>query len=273
MKPNKNLPRLFFLLTFLALGAMAPARAAEEAAGASPDAILASLKESNDRFVEGKAIHPNAGLVRREETAGKGQQPLVTILSCSDSRVPLELIFDQGIGDIFVIRNAGNVAGSEAIGSIEYGVEHVGTPLLVVMGHTKCGAVTAATTHAEVGGNIPAVIAHILPAVHAICSAHPEQDPKALIPAVIEANVWQSIAELYLKSAITRERVHEGKLKVVGAIYDIQSGRVRWLGTHPKEKALLGLGSEDEAAGAGHGNGNGATEKAGKKGAVKTQAH
>lgn len=258
-------PIRIYIALLLALGARTLAAAAVEAPGANPDTIQAALKAGNERYIAGKALHPNTNLERREQTADKGQQPQATILSCSDSRVPVEVVFDQGVGDTFVIRNAGNVSSTEAIGSIEYGVEHLGTPLLVVMGHTKCGAVTAAATGAEVGGSIPDVIAHILPAVKAVRDAHPGEDPNALVPAMIEANVWQSIAELYRQSAITREHVHEGKLRVVGAIYDIQSGRVRWLGSHPREKELLESGPAKDGAGAGQGNG--ATQKKGMKAA------
>lgn len=214
---------------------------------------MSALNKGHARYLEGKLIRFRPNRIRQEQTADSGQRPQATILSCSDSRVPVELIFDQGIGDTFVVRNAGNVSGTEAIGSIEYGVEYLGTPLLVVMGHSGCGAVTAAATGAEVGGSIRSVIAHILPAVKAVRHAHPQEEPKTLVPAMIEANVWHSIAELYRKSAIARKRVRDGKLEIVGAIYDIRSGRVRWLGSHPREKELLELAAERDAAEAVHG--------------------
>lgn len=228
-----------YILLLAALCLAAPLRAEEPAKPETPDHVLTLLKAGNDRFNEGKSVHPNLSLVRREDTAANGQHPLATFLSCSDSRVPVEAIFDQGVGDVFIVRDAGNVAGLDEIGSIEYGVEHLGTPLLVVLGHSKCGAVTAAATHAAVGGSIPKILEHILPAIEATCQAHPGFESKALIPEAITANVWQSIAELLEKSEIAREFVHEGKLKIIGAVYDIQSGRVRWLGPHPKEKELL----------------------------------
>lgn len=243
---------LFILLAALCLAV--PVRAEAPAKTESPDHVLALLKAGNDRFNEGKSTHPNLTLVRREDTAANGQHPLATFLSCSDSRVPVEAIFDQGVGDVFIVRVAGNVAGPDEIGSLEYGVEHLGTPLLVVMGHSKCGAVTAAATHAEVGGSIPKILEHIMPAVESALKAHPGFEAKALIPEAITANVWQAIAEMLEKSEILREFVKGGKLKIVGAIYDIQTGQVRWLGPHPKEKELLGAGEKGAA------NGNGAKE-------------
>lgn len=238
---NKRNTMIFFISILMLLSAVPPRSGSEApAAAATPDAVLAMLKASNEQYVEGKTLIPHVSQARREETASKGQHPLVTFLSCSDSRVPVEMIFDQGIGDVFVVRDAGNVCGSNEIGSIEYGVEHLGTPLLVVMGHSKCGAVTAAVTRAAVGGSIPVIIEHILPAVAATRQAYPTVDISGLVPEVIKANVWQSIADLYQRSAIVRELVEQKKLKVVGAIYDIESGRVQWLGTHPKEKELLG---------------------------------
>ncbi|MDX2034148.1 MAG: carbonic anhydrase [Blastocatellia bacterium] len=123
-------------------------------------------------------------------------------------------------------------------GSAEYGVEHLGTPLLVVLGHTGCGAVTAAVTHAEVRGSIPPLLAHIKPAVRTAREGRPELTGSDLIPEAIHANVFHSIEELFKRSETIRSRVRAGKLKVVGAIYDLKSGRVNWLGVHPKQPAL-----------------------------------
>lgn len=248
---RKRMTGIAAIALLMALGLTAGAWSEEGAAAPSPEKILAELKASNEHYVTGKTAHPNETQARRDETTDKGQHPVATFLSCSDSRVPVELIFDQGIGDIFVVRDAGNVCGSDEIGSIEYGVEHLGTPLLVVMGHSKCGAVTAAATNAAVGGSIPVILERILPAVASARQAFPGFDANALIPEIIKANVWHSIADLYQRSAIVRELAHERKLKVVGAIYDIQSGRVQWLGSHPQEAALLG--GKAEAEGGAHG--------------------
>ncbi len=139
--------------------------ASDERPRIAPEKAIERLEDGNVRFETDKATHPDADTRRRRETGEAGQFPFVTFLSCSDSRVPIELIFDQGVGDVFVVRVAGNVCGVHEAGSIEYGVDHLGTPLLVVLGHTQCGAVTAATTGAEVHGNIRPLVQGIGPAV------------------------------------------------------------------------------------------------------------
>ena len=148
------------------------------------------------------------------------------MLACSDSRVPVERIFDRGIGDMFVVRVAGNVCGADEVASLEYGVDHLGTPLLVVLGHTKCGAVMAALSKGEAHGNIPALLDKIAPAIAAARKKNPGLADKDLMRAAIIANVWQSIADMYKSSAILREKTRDGKLTVVGAIYDISNGKI-----------------------------------------------
>ena len=127
------------------------------------------------------------------------------------------------------------------MGSLEYGMSHLGTHLLVVLGHTDCGAVTAAVTGAEVHGNIRRVVDKIEPAVAAAQAAHRDLHGKDLVPAATELNVWYSIEELMAGSPMTRRHVASGKLKVIGAIYDVKTGKVQWLGEHPKQKELLEL--------------------------------
>jgi carbonic anhydrase len=214
--------------------------AAEQPANVTPDEAIHRLVDGNSRFSQEKSVHPNNSSARVVETGTKGQHPFAAILSCSDSRVPLEIVFDQGIGDIFVVRVAGNVCGVSEMGSIEYAVEHVGTPLVVVLGHTECGAVKAAATKAETHGNIKLLVDKIAPAVAKAQSQHPNLHGIELAPAVTELNVWQSIEGLFHHSAVTREYVQAGKLKVVAAIYDVKTGRVRWLGEHPRQSRLLG---------------------------------
>jgi carbonic anhydrase len=208
-----------------------------------PDDVIALLTKGNARFAEGTPEYPHEGAARRAEVA-TGQHPLATVISCSDSRVPPEILFDEGIGDLFIVRVIGNIGGMDETGSAEYGVEHLGTPLLVVLGHSRCGAVTAAVTNAEVHGSIPPVLAHIKPAVWAARHGHPQLKGAALVPAAIETNVLHSIEELFKRSAIIRERVKTGKLKVVGALYNIESGLVQWLGMHPQQANLLKHGEK-----------------------------
>lgn len=125
------------------------------------------------------------------------------------------------------------------MGTVEYGVDHLGTPLLVVLGHTECGAVTAAATGAELHGDIKSLVARIEPAVSVAQHDHPSLHGKDLVPAAIEVNVWEAIEEIFNHSEITRSCVQSGEVKVVGAIYDVKSGQVKWLGEHPRQQQLL----------------------------------
>jgi carbonic anhydrase len=197
---------------------------------------LTLLKEGNARFVEGKSFHPNLETERRAELAAAGQEPSATILSCSDSRAPLEAIFDRGVGDLFVVRVAGNVAGLSELATMEYGVTHLGTPLLIVMGHSKCGAVTAAVKGAELHGHLPSLVSLIKPAAEKAKGHTPEDE---MIPRAIEFNVWQQVENIFNKSAAIREFAAQGKVQVVGAIYDIATGKVQWLGQHPEIERIL----------------------------------
>lgn len=233
--------RLALFLPVLALVVLVgmPLRgyAADEAV--TPDVALRHLQEGNQRFVDGKAVNPNSDAARRQETATEGQYPSATILGCSDSRVPLARVFDQGVGDIFVVRVAGNVAGPDELGSIEYGVGHLHTPLLVVLGHTKCGAVAAAVQNAPVEGALKSLIGLIAPAVARARQAAPKAEGDELLAAATKENVWQGIADALTQSAELREHVSAGKLKVVGAIYDLETGKVTWLGEHPEQARLI----------------------------------
>lgn len=205
----------------------------------APDAVVRQLSDGNTRFVTNRPAHPNTDAARRADTANNGQHPAATILTCSDSRVSPEIVFDQGIGDVFVVRVAGNVCDVDEMGSVEYGTDHLGTPLLVVLGHTKCGAVTAIVESAEVHGHIPQLVDNIAPAVEKAQADHPDLQGKALVPQATKANVWQSVEDLLTKSAAVHKRVKSGKLKIVGAVYDISSGKVEWMGAHPQQKMFL----------------------------------
>ncbi|MFH1912873.1 MAG: carbonic anhydrase [Pseudomonadota bacterium] len=203
---------------------------------ASPDEVISMLKDGNERFVTGQALHENTDAERLAQAGSEsqGDYAFATVLSCSDSRVPVERIFDAGFIDLFVIRVAGNVVRTHEAGSIEYGLAHVHTPVLVVMGHTQCGAVAAVTDvvqgHKHVfERNIPPLVAPIVPAVKRAMAAHPETSGRAVVPYAIEENVWQSITDLFMQSPATRMKVRSGKVKVVGAIYDVGTGRIDWL--------------------------------------------
>jgi carbonic anhydrase len=197
---------------------------------------LTLLKEGNIRYAEGKSFHPNIESARRAELAAAGQEPMATILACSDSRDPVELIFDRGVGDLFVVRVAGNVAGLSELATMEYGVTHLGTPVLIVMGHTKCGAVTAAVKGAELHGHLPSLISLIKPAADKARVSATEED---LVPRAIELNVWQQVENIFARSALIREFAAAGKVTIVGAVYDIAAGKVQWLGQHPEIDRLI----------------------------------
>lgn len=211
----------------------------ETAVALDPDAALTMLLKGNERFVRGTRTSPNLSREHRIQTARNGQKPFVSILSCSDSRVPLEHVFDAGIGDLFVIRVAGNVADKAEIGSLEYGVGHLGTSLLVVLGHTKCGAVTAVVTGAKVGGNITSFTDNIAPAAEKTRKLAKGLSPDELVLKSIKANVWQSVEDIYNSSDEICAMVAEGKLKVVGALYDLESGKVTNLGVHVQQEKLV----------------------------------
>jgi len=238
-----NIGAVILLALPLALGATrAVSSPAGEMDGVTPDNAKTMLKDGNARFISDNRKRPNQDAERRKATAEKGQKPFVTILSCADSRVVPEIIFDQGIGDLFVVRVAGNVADTDEMGTIEYGVEHLGTHLLVVMGHSKCGAVTAVVEGTAVEGSIPALIDNIAPAASKTRALNPDKSAKDLIPLTIEENVWQAMSDIFNGSEIVRDLVREKKLMVVGAVYDIESGRVKWLGRLNKESLLVGYG-------------------------------
>jgi len=230
--------------------AIAPTAAAHEPApGISPEAALARLKEGNRRFRTGGSLHPNSDATRLRETAEKGQAPFATILGCSDSRVPCELILDQGVGDLFIVRVAGNVCAVNETASIEYGIGHLGTALLVVLGHEKCGAVTAVATDAELEGSIPRLVELIRPAVEEAQRLHPGMKPDALVPFALRTNVMQSIEDLFRRSGMVRNLVREGKIAVLGAVYDLETGEVTWLGPHIRQAALVKEAGNEDSSG------------------------
>lgn len=208
-------------------------------AGITPEEAQEKLVKGNERFVSGITDHPHQDMYRRVDTAQNGQHPYATIIGCSDSRVPIEIIFDQGIGDVFVIRVAGNVVDTDEAGSIEYGVDHLQTPLFVVLGHKACGACTAVVTGAELHGNIPELVDNIIPAKETVISSHPNLSGNELVAAVIKENIWTSIEDLIKTSPISARRIQSSKLKVIGALYDLESGAVEWLGEHPSQEELL----------------------------------
>jgi carbonic anhydrase len=242
------LPLLFCLLA--ATPTVSGPASPEPVPSISSEAALARLREGNRRFRAGASEHPNIDQARLIATAGKGQEPFATILGCSDSRVPCELVFDQGIGDLFVVRVAGNVCNADETGSIEYAIAHLGTSLVVVLGHEKCGAVSAVVDNAELEGSIPQLVAGIHPAVTEAQRMHPGLNSDALVPFAVRNNVLQSISDLLGQSPTTRELVRGGRVAVVGAVYDLETGEVTWLGPHPRQSLLVKGDRKGEGVGA-----------------------
>jgi carbonic anhydrase len=205
----------------------------------TPDDALKSLIDGNARYVSKKAAHAHQDSSRRVETFTDGQHPIVSVLGCADSRVPPEILFDQGIGDIFTVRVAGNVADVDEIGTLEYGAGHLGIPLIVVLGHTKCGAVTAVVKKEQVSENIGKLVDNIVPAVNVVLKANPTASIDDQVKKSITANVKQSIEDILKNSKEIAEFVEAGKVKIVGALYDIESGKVQIMGTHPDQQKIL----------------------------------
>jgi len=202
----------------------------------SPDVAIAMLQQGNIRFVKGESTHPHLDAERRllAITESQADHAFATVLSCSDSTVPVEAIFDAGVMDIFVVRVAGNVCGVNERASIEYGVAHVHTPVVVVLGHTQCGAVTAVAQAIQGHGdelerNIPDLVASMEPAVRKAMELNPDVKGNDIIPMAIEENIWAAIEKLFMQSPVTRDFVARGYVKVVGAIYDIGTGNIDWL--------------------------------------------
>lgn len=196
----------------------------EEATRQDPDLVWKNLMAGNARFVSGKPLRPNQTLARRTELA-KGQKPPVVVLSCADSRIPPEMVFDQGLGDVFTVRVAGNIVDEDVLGSIEYAIEHLGSSLIVVMGHQSCGAVKAVVDKAEADGHILPLVKHIMPVVEAD-RKKPGADPKNLLDDSINDNVRQSVKQLNADETLSKF-VASKKIKVVGARYQLDSGKVQ----------------------------------------------
>lgn len=228
----------------------APARAgvkAHPAPAVSAEDALQRLIDGNDRFRHDESRFPRLDPSRRGQTFADGQQPIAAVLGCADSRVPVEAVFDQGIGDLFVIRVAGNVADVDEIGTIEYGVGHLNIPLVVVLGHTKCGAVTAVAEGAKLHGHLAKLVDNIAPAVADVKQRDPEAVGNRLVRLSIRANVLQSMHDLITGSAELTAAVRAGRVRVVGAVYDLQTGAVEWIGPHPREVELVRGGATTAA--------------------------
>jgi carbonic anhydrase len=199
-------------------------------AAVSADEALAKLVEGNKRYVSGKmCVQSECTTARRSELA-KGQKPYAIVLCCSDSRVPPEIVFDQGMGDLFVVRVAGNVPDPVVLGSIEYAAEHLGSPLLVVLGHERCGAVKATVetlkSRGKAEGNLGSIVAAVAPAARRALSAGKGKSEEAVVEDAVDGNTRAVREGVTKRSKVLARLVKEGKLRIVAAKYDLDDGTV-----------------------------------------------
>ncbi len=190
----------------------------------TPDSALTRLLDGNHRYVAGQSRHEHQDPDRRAELAGH-QNPFAQVFGCSDSRVPAEVVFDQGLGDLFVIRNAGHIVDPSVLGSIEFGVDVLSIPLTLLLGHTSCGAVGAAInavdSHSTPSGYLRDVVERIAPAVF-----EARRDPEAGYEDIVIENVRQAATAIREKSAAVNRAIHEGRTAIVGGLYNLAEGTV-----------------------------------------------
>jgi len=217
---------MFMALTWSTLGlasSAGPTMTADEA--------LQSLLEGNQRYVENQMTGTKLCDLSARSGLAKSQKPYAIILSCSDSRVPPEIIFDKSMGEIFVIRVAGNVPDPIVLGSVEYAVEHLGSPLIVVLGHERCGAVTAAVdAKGKPEGNIGAIVKEIAPAVKQAKKEAAGKSKPELVETAIDDNIRLVAANISKRSSVIKHLLKEGKVKIMTAKYDLDDGKVTQLG-------------------------------------------
>ena len=226
MRRNKPILIALIAVCVLAAGAIF----AKDQQPVIADDAIRLLKEGNKRFVTMRLEHPNLSAARRKAVAVEAQQPFATVLGCSDSRVPVEEIFDRGIGDIFIIRVAGNVAmDSVVIGSAEYAAGHLGTPVIVVLGHTGCGAVKAAISGPPLEGSMREVQKKIEPVVSMVKKERPDLKGNVLTIAVVKANALQAKQDLLASSPEITHMAADGKIRILTAVYDMETGAVEWI--------------------------------------------
>ena len=239
---------MFFAITALAADAPAAkkvvkpgtfcdiqdAKACQDAV--TPDMIVDRFKKGNARFASGKGAQQNA--LKRVKATATGQYPLASVVSCIDSRAPAEMVFDQGIGDLFSARVAGNVVNEDILGSLEFASKVAGAKLIVVLGHTSCGAIKGACDDAKLG-NLTGLIAKIKPAVASVPDDGKDRSSKnyAFVEKVSEMNVRMTVDTIRAKSPVLKEMEDKGEIKIVGAMYDVATGNVQWYEPAPAKAA------------------------------------
>jgi carbonic anhydrase len=204
----------------------------------TPPQAYKAVQDGNARYLTGASKHTRIDVERRVETATYGQKPIAAILGCADSRVPPEIVLDQGFADLFVVRVAGNVSGPMELASLEYAVSVLNTPLIVVLGHTACGAVsTAMTGKPPFPGSLGALMDQLAPAVqHAKSTLGPKKNDA--VARAVDDNVLHTMEEV-LKSPVIKPAVAGKKVMIVGGVRDLKTGKIRWFGEHPSQSKLL----------------------------------
>jgi carbonic anhydrase len=225
---NKHL--LSILSLCVVLFATAMAFSSDAGPGITADEALKRLLDGNQRYIANQMTIRETSTPSIRESLAAGQKPFAIILSCSDSRVPPEIVFDKGLGEIFIVRVAGNVPDPIVLGSIEYAAEHFGCPLVMVLGHKRCGAVTAAVdAHGHPHGNIGAIIKTIAPAVNQARKEAKGGSKSDLVEAAIDDNIRLVAKSLVKQSPVIKELVESGKVRIVNAKYDLDDGSVKLL--------------------------------------------
>ena len=202
------------------------------------DEALKRLKEGNQRFVADECTSGQLANQKRRNEVVTGQNPMAIILGCSDSRVPAEIVFDQGLGELFVIRVAGNIVAPSQVGSIEFAAERFGTQLVVVMGHSHCGAIEATLEELQHpsgyrSANLHSIVDRIQPSVETLLETDLKDRPDELLHFSIRANIRMSVNHLCRGSAVLEKMIQDGRLKVVGASYSLETGEVEFFdGSH-----------------------------------------
>ncbi len=205
----------------------------------NPKQALEKLMEGNNRFINGfRSVEPMLSHLKMAELADNGQKPFVIVLTCSDSRSPVEMIFDQGIGEVFVVRVAGNVVAPSLLASIEFAAANFGSCLILVMGHSQCGAIKASLGHtrnpteALPSVHLEELVSRIRPAIEQTLAKSKNQDDATILANCTSENVKRSMKLIVDQSAIVRNLMSEGKLGIEGAVLDIRSGKVNLLNSH-----------------------------------------
>jgi carbonic anhydrase len=224
----------------------------------APQLALAKMKAGNERYLSGDVEAKVVCGGVRGALKNLGQRPMAAVLGCADSRVALDFVFDTNPGDLFVVRNAGNVCGDKSgglIGSLEYSVGNLQTQLLVVLGHTNCGAVAAATgtriskSTDGLSECLKALVERLEVPVDAAISQHPNGEQSGIVELGIKLNVWHTMEELIRNSSVLKSALLDGKLEIHGGVYCLENGTVDWMGQHPEQSRLLD-GSADVICGA-----------------------